>query len=167
MVWSGYAIALFIVYVVQAAVVSLLGLEHVDLFLVLAITYGLMAPTYDARLAAWLAGLVQDLGTADPLGIHAFILGMTGLFVTHLREIGNADVWWMRLLIVFLAAWPAYLLYILYLHFWVGHGDQTLLAMAGSAAWTAGIASVLVLGLTSLPALSARRRWRRQHMSRG
>ena len=106
MVWSGFAIALLLAYLLQTGVVALLGVPFVDAFLVLALLCGLVAPTHDARIAAWIAGLVQDLGSADALGIHAFTLGLTGLLLTRLRGVGNVGVWWVRGLAAFLAAWP-------------------------------------------------------------
>ena len=157
MVWSGFAIALFLVFVFQTGVVSTLGLTQVDLFLVLALLCGMMAPLHDARLAAWFTGLGQDLGSADPLGIHAFVLGLTGVLLTQFRELGNITVWWVRGLVAFLAAWPGQLLYRTFLRYWAGFGDETFPRMVAAASVTSAIAAALAMCITFLPYYSRRR----------
>jgi cell shape-determining protein MreD len=160
MVWSGFAIALLLAYLFQTGVVALLGAPYVDAFLVLALLCGLLAPTHDARIAGWIAGLAQDLGSADALGIHAFTLGLTALLLTHLREVGNVGVWWVRGPVAFLAAWPGQLIYLLHLHYWAGQGSASLWQLVGNAALTALVAAALAMVINALPWMLRRRRRR-------
>jgi len=160
MAWSGFAIALLLAYLLQTGVAALLGVPCFDAFLVLALLCGLVAPTHDARIAAWIVGLAQDLGGADVLGIHAFTLGLTGLLLTHLRGIGNVSVWWVRGLAAFLAAWPGQVIYLLHLHYWTRVGSVSLGNLILVATLTSIIAAVLALLINSLPWVVLRRRRR-------
>jgi cell shape-determining protein MreD len=158
MAWGAFAIALVLAYLVQTGVAALIPLPSFDPFLVLALLVGLLAPTYDARIAAWIAGFVQDLGSADALGIHAFTLGLTGLLLTHLREIVNVRVWWVRGLAALVAAWPGQLIYLLHLNYWAGVGAVSLGDVVVSATWTALLAAALATIIHALPWLVGRRR---------
>jgi cell shape-determining protein MreD len=160
MAWGGFAIALLLAYLLQTGVAALLNIPFFDAFLVLALLCGLLAPTHDGRIAAWIVGLVQDLGSADALGIHAFTLGLTGLLLTHLREIGNISVWWVRGLAAFLAAWPGQLIYLLHLHYWAGHGSASLWGLVAGAALTSLVAAALAMLINALPWMLRRRRGR-------
>jgi len=162
MAWGAFVIALLLAYVLQTGVAGLLAVPHFDAFLVLALLCGLLAPTYDARLAAWITGLAQDLGSADVLGVHAFTLGLTGLLLTWLREVGNVSVWWVRVLAAFLAAWPGQLLALLHLYYWwPGHGSASLWSVIATATLTSLVAAVLAMLISALPRVT--RRPRRQH----
>jgi rod shape-determining protein MreD len=130
-----------------------------------AVLCGLLAPTWDARIAAWIAGLVYDLGSADVLGIHAFTLGLTAFLLTQLREVGNVGVWWVRLLAAFLAAWPGQFVYLLHLHYWAGHGSASLWSLIAAAALTALVVAVLATAISFLPRLLQRRRRRSRWMA--
>lgn len=105
MPWLWFALVLAATWVVQTSL-----LEHVwpavDLFVVLALILGFSAPTYDARIAAWICGFAQDLGSESQLGIHAVALGLTGLVVTQLREQIFRQVFVTRLVTGLLAAIP-------------------------------------------------------------
>ncbi|MBU0617054.1 MAG: hypothetical protein KKI02_05005 [Planctomycetes bacterium] len=160
MAWGGFAVALLLAYLVQTGVAAVLNVPYFDAFLVVAVLYGLLAPTYDARIAAWTTGLVYDLGSADVLGIHAFTLGLTGLLLTWLREVGNVGVWWVRILAAFLAAWPGQLVYLLHLHYWAGHGSASLWNLVVMATLTALVAAALATLINALPRLLHRRRRR-------
>ena len=138
----------------------MLAVPHFDAFLVLALLCGLLAPTHDARLAAWITGLAQDLGSADALGIHAFTLGLTGLLLTWLREIGNVGVWWVRGLAAFLAAWPGQLVYLLHLHYWAGNAAASLWGLVVTATLSSLVAAILATLISALPRLLHRRRRR-------
>lgn len=157
MIWSGFALALLIVFVLQAGAASLLGLTSLDLFLALALVCSMMAPSHEARLAAWFTGLAQDLGSSDPLGIHAFILGLTAVLLTQLREVGNLAVWWVRGAIAFLAACPGQLLYRAYLRYWAGYGDDSFFNLLIASITASALAAVLALAVTFLPYYSRRR----------
>jgi rod shape-determining protein MreD len=158
MAWGSFAIALLLAYLVQAGVVALLGVQVFDAFLILALLCGLLAPPHDARIAAWVTGFVQDLGSADALGIHAFTLGLSGLVLTHLREIVNVRAWWVRGLAAFLAAWPGQIIYLLHLHYWAGRGSGSFGSLLLSATLTALVAAGLATLINALPRMMYRRR---------
>ncbi len=165
MAWGGFAIALVLAYLVQVGVAAPLDVSpHFDAFLLVAVLCGLLAPTHDARIAAWITGLAQDLGSADALGIHAFTLGLTGLLLTWLREVGNVGVWWVRGLAVFLAAWFGQLIYLLHLHYWAGNAVASLWSLVVSATLTALVTAVLATAINAVPRLLQRRRRRRRWM---
>jgi cell shape-determining protein MreD len=158
MAWGGFALALVLAYLVQTGVAAALHLPYFDAFLLVAVLCGFLAPTHDARLAAWITGLAQDLGSADALGIHAFTLGLTGLLVTWLREVGNVGVWWVRGMAAFLAAWPGQLVYLLHLHYWTGHASSSLGRLIVTATLTSLVAAVLATLISTAPWLLHRRR---------
>jgi len=158
MAWSGYAIALLLAYLLQTGVTALFDLPLFDPFLILAIICGLVAPTHDARIAGWITGLAQDLGSADALGIHAFTLGLTAMLLTQMRTFGNVGVWWVAALAGFIAAWPGQFLYLLHLHYWAGGGAVGFLGLLGTATWTAAIAAVFAMLINALPWAMHRRR---------
>ena len=160
--WGGFAIALLVACVLQKAVVALLPLRAFDAFLILALLSGTQMRKHDARIAGWLTGFVQDLSSADALGIHAFTLGMTALMMTRLREIGNMNVWWMRALVAFVAAWPPQLLYLVHLNYWSGPGPQSFLGLLWASMLTSLLAALIVTFINALPWLlrSRRRRFR-------
>ncbi|WP_320046854.1 hypothetical protein [uncultured Ilyobacter sp.] len=163
MAWGGFAIALFFTYLLQVGVVSILDFPAVDLFLAFALLCSLFAPTHDARIAAFLIGLAQDLGSADALGIHAFTLGLTAVLLTYIRELGNMHVWWVRGLAAVLAAWPGQLLYLLHLYYWAGTGVISIRGAVYAAGVTAIVVAVLIMFVPSLPGVihrGSRRRYR-------
>lgn len=158
MAWGGFAIALLLTYLVQTGVTALLPVPGVDLFLVLALLCGLLAPTHDARIAAWVVGFAQDLGSVDALGIHAFTLGLSAWLLTYLREIINVRAWWVRALAALLAAWPGQLTYLLHVHYWAGSGDASLGGLLAAATLTAAVAAALAMLINALPGVVRRRR---------
>lgn len=163
MPWGRFTFALIVVYVLQTAVVGLFHVKSLDLFLLLALAAGLSTPVHDARLGAWIIGLVQDLGSPlEPLGIHAFALGLTGLIVTGLRELVNLNLAWVRVLVAFPAAFAGALLYLLHLHFWQRVPLESWVTLLGSAAGTALIASAGAALVTAFPRLAGRGRRRGQ-----
>jgi cell shape-determining protein MreD len=165
MAWGGFAVALILAYLVQTGLAAVVNLAWFDAFLLVALLCGLLAPVHDARIAAWITGLVYDLGSADVLGIHACTLGLTALLLTRLREVGNIGVWWVRLLAGFLAAWPGQLVYLLHLHYWAGHGAASLGGLIAHAALTGLVAAVIATALSFLPRLFQRRRRRRRWLA--
>ena len=160
MAWGGFAIALVFAVLLQVGLAAPLQIPHFDAFLVLALLCGLLCPTHDARIAAWIVGLVQDLSSADALGIHAFTLGLAGLLLTRLRELGNVSVWWVRALAAFIAAWPAQLIYLLHLHYWAGQGDLGAWQLVRSATYTCLVAAVLAMLINALPGMMQRHKRR-------
>lgn len=160
MPWGPFAIALLVVYLIQTGVAALFGFVYFDAFLVLALLCGLLAPSADARLGAWLVGLAQDLDSADALGIHAFALGLTALLLTWLREVLNLGLWWVRLLALVLAGWAGQVIYLTYGQYWIGRGESSFGGLLVSAALTAALAAGLVMLICALPGRRRSRRWR-------
>lgn len=159
--WGGFALALLAAYLLQCGVFALWGPDWIDLFLMLALLCGLAAPRHDARIAAWIVGITQDLASPDILGIHALSLGLVGLTLTILREMVNIGYWWPRLIVSFLAAGAGQAVYTVYLWQHSSAGgfawDRTLLW----AVATAVAAALTVVLLTELPVLARMRHDRR------
>ncbi len=157
MTWTRFGLALLAVYVVQTVIVPLLPLGPLDLFTVLVLLVGMLAPTPEARLAAWITGLAQDIGSVDPLGLHAFCQGLTGWVLSRLRERFNVEVWWPRGVGGFLAALVGHFAYHLFGAVWMNDASLGWLAMTAQAGFAALFASALMVALTSTPRLSVRR----------
>lgn len=159
MPWGWFSIALLVTYVLQTAAVPYVGVTALDLLLVLALLCGLVAPAQEARLAAWITGFVQDIGTApgSPLGLHALAFGLAVLGLTYLREWVNRHVWWVRWLIAFLVAWPTQFLVHLHTRFLQG-ADLPWSRMVLEALVTALLAALLAALLVALPTALGRRR---------
>ncbi len=155
--WTRFGLALLAVYVAQTVVVPLLPLGALDLFTVLVLLCGMLAPVQEARLASWITGLAQDIGSVDPLGIHAFCQGLTGWVLTRLRDLFNVDIWWPRGVGAFLAAFVGQFAYHLFRAVWMKDGGLGWLAMFAHAGLTALLASAVMVALTSTPRLSVRR----------
>ncbi|MBW7904249.1 MAG: rod shape-determining protein MreD [Phycisphaerae bacterium] len=155
--WLVFGLTLIGVLVIQTSVLPVLALDGLDLFLVLAIVWSLSAPVHDARLAAWTAGLAQDLASSGPLGVFAFALGLAGLIVTILRSAVNVYAWWGRLLVAFIAAWPAALIAAAHARYWEGRGSEPLWMLPGNAAGAALLAALLTTLVTTLPNLLTQR----------
>lgn len=162
MPWGPLLLAIFAVYVLQTAVLWTFGLAWFDPFLALTLLFGLLWAAPEARLAGWITGLAQDLGSQDALGIHAVTLGLTALLATQLRRFLNPNVWWARFLILFLAAWPPQVVYFAHLHYWSGAGVLPISALIRQSGWLS-LATVLVALLAlALPWVTAWRRRRRR-----
>jgi len=153
-----FVLFLLLTYLAQVAALEGLHLRWLDLFLVLALTYALVSPPNEGRVAAWIIGLAQDLGSLDTLGIHAFTLGLTGWLVTHAREVFNAGVWWARLIALFACAWPGQMLYLMHVYYWGGHGGIGPLGLIIHAATLALTAAAATTLLTATPWFLIQRR---------
>lgn len=144
MPWLSFALALLATFVLQLSVVHALGLRSLDLFLVLTLLLGLFAPVHEARIAGWIAGLVQSLQSDVRFGVEPFALGLTAFALTGLRGLVNTEVWWARLLVVFIAAVPGQLFTVLV--DWVLDVDPRnragFFAVLGAALWVALLASL-------------------------
>lgn len=150
--WGAFAAALLFTLLLQKTVLWVFHASAIDLFLTLAVLCALCAPAYDARIACWLIGLVQDLGT-DPaaLGSNALALGICGLMITILRDWVQTRDWRVRLAISLLCAWPAQIAVVLYDRFWIGHGTSSLVNLVGWAALSSLIASALAVFVAAQP----------------
>jgi rod shape-determining protein MreD len=160
MPWSVFAAALLAAFVLQTTVIRLLGVSSLDLLCVLALLCGLLAPTADARIAGWIIGLVQDLGSAQGLGPHAFALGLTAWLLTRLRAWLSVRPVGVRLLACLLAAWPGQFLLLLHAHTLRAGGPLELGSWMLSATMTATWSAVAAVLLTTLPWLAIRKRRR-------
>lgn len=101
--WLLFWIVLAVVFVLANAIVTRWLPDYIDLFLILTLIIGLAAPTFDARIAGFLTGFAQDMGTIGPVGPFAFTLGLTAWLATMLRESFNLKLWWVRFLVAFTA----------------------------------------------------------------
>jgi rod shape-determining protein MreD len=164
MPWGYFALALLGTYVVQTSVLPHFSPQWLDLLVVLALVCGLTAPAAEARLAGWIAGFAQDAGTAGPIGLHAFTLGLAILVLTYLREMVNRQLWWVRGLVAFVVAMPAQLLVHLHIRLYQGASLPMYRIFLESAA-TAAAAAVLAALLVGLPG-AIRRRQRRHSAAR-
>lgn len=152
--WGAFFVTLLVTLIVQRSLVWVLGggFAAIDLFLTLAVLCGLCAPTHDARIACWLIGLVQDLGT-DPaaLGANALALGLFAVFITVLRDWVQTRDWWMRWAISFVTAWPSQIAVATYERAWIGHGINSLGSLLLWTAVASSIASALAVFVAAQP----------------
>ncbi len=111
--WGAFVIALVAACVLQTAVIAPAApwlARSLDLFLVLALLCGLLAPPRAAPVAGWIVGLAQDLCSLDALGSHAIALAAAAWAMIYLRDWLRADYFPVRVLLCFLAAVPALIL---------------------------------------------------------
>lgn len=159
--WAWFAIALGLVWVAQSSVLWPLGLARwIDLYLLLVMVLALTAPRYDAALAGWIAGLVQDLASADVLGIHALSLGLTAWLMTRLLQRVNLTVTRVRVVACVLVGFIGQLVYVLHLRFWIVRAPEGLPGLLATAAVVSLVAG-LVAGLWTARRPPRRRRGRR------
>lgn len=156
MPWGLLALVLILTYVLQTAVVPAWALPALDLLLTLALVCGLVVSPPDARLAGWITGLAQDIGSSGPLGLHALALGLAVMGLGRLREMVNRELWWVRALIAFVVAWPAQLLVLLHARF-MQDAALSWPALLGQSLLTAVVAALLAALLVGVPGL-----WRRR-----
>ena len=160
MPWGGLALAIVLAYVVQASLAWLFGPTSFDPFLLLTLCVALFRTNHDARMSGWVIGLAQDLGSADPLDVHAFVLGLTAVFVTQLRQVLNANLWWSRGAILLAAAFPAQLIQVLFLRVRLGWEDS-LVSLTWQAFVLSMVATLLAGAFLALPWVAV---WRRRSL---
>lgn len=160
--WGAFSLLLAAVAVLQTTALGVLHdtfLGSVDLFLVLALLYGLCAPARGAPLAAWLIGLAQDLLSLDALGVHALALSLAVLLLVRLREWTFIEVWWVQIVLGSLGGLVAGLLAALFsavnLALWSGSAPPVIGAV-GPAAVRALVAAILAATIIAAPSLLAR-----------
>ena len=157
MPWNAYLFVLLLTFLLQTAVVRLLGFESIDLLFALALFCALTAPLHDARLAAFWAGFVQDLGSGGfagaggPPGAAAFAFGISAVVITWLREIINVQIWWVRLVVAFLGALPGQLLLAAYARVWLGVHPGSVWLTIVYVLVLSFLAALVAAGLTSMP----------------
>jgi rod shape-determining protein MreD len=157
MFWWRFALAVLAVFVVQTTALPQFASPAVDLMLMLALWYAWTAPLPDARLTACLTGLVQDVGTQGPLGLHAVACGLTAWLLTRWREHVNRDVWWVRWIVGSAAVLPTRLLVAVQQRYWQGLTGSwpRLLLDVFLTSVIAGLLAALAVGV---PTLLRRRR---------
>lgn len=148
MPWGVFAAALLLAYLAQTAVLGALNVQVVDLFLALTLICGLLMPTQEARLGAWIIGFLQDVGSSGSLGLHAVALGLTALVLTRTRGTVNQYFWGGRLVLGFLVSVPGQLLILLHQCFWQGAWLGSLWQMLGTALLISFIAAAAMTLLT-------------------
>jgi len=155
--WGPFILILLMAYLLQTALLSHAAPKCVDLLWAVALVCGLTAPAADARLAGWLTGFLQDVGTTGPLGLHALALGLAIMVLTHLRDAVNRELWWVRWLTAALVTLPAQLLIQVHFHYWQGAWGTwwTMLSQSLSTAVVTGLLAALIVGA---PRLLHRRR---------
>lgn len=160
MIWGPFVVALLAVFILQTTVLRFFAPASLDLLLTLALVCGLALPALDARLAGWFTGLALDLGSADPLGLHALLLGAAAFALTHLRELVNSEVWWVRWIIAVVVAWPAQFFAGAYLKWALGapFGFGALVGHSFLSALLAGLIAALVVALPGVWGRNGRRR---------
>ncbi len=122
--WIAFTILLYIVTVLQTAVVPYLGVHHTrpDLLVILAVYYALTARSQDALLAAWFIGLAADLTGLGlvrhgGIGLHAFTMGLIAILIVNTRDFTFRDSVVTRLVYTLLAAFAQSLLVGLHLYY--------------------------------------------------
>jgi rod shape-determining protein MreD len=165
MAWGLFAVVLLVTFLLQTTVLKHVPphavMDQVDLLLALALVCGFVLPAVEARLAGWIVGFAYDIHSLDPLGLHAFLFGLTVYALTHLREVANQQVWWARWVIAFVVAWPAQFLVQAYQRVVCGVA-QTWSTVVGQSFLTALVAALLAAVIVGLPALlgsTTRRRY--------
>lgn len=157
--WGSFWLALLLALLLQAGLLWTFGLRWLDPLLVVALLAGLSANTSDARIAGWLCGLACDLGSADPLGLNAFLFGAAAWLLTDLRGRLNLQVPWTRLLAAFIAAWPTQCLAHAYRAHWIAAAPTPWTEWLWQGAATAAACAFCAFLLTLLPVwLRLRRR---------
>ncbi len=159
--WGRFWLALVAIALIQTVAIRLVPSSPFDAFLLLALLVSLTGPPADVRLAAWATGLVQDLASADPVGLHALALGLTALILTQLRELVNLSSLWVRALACALAALPGQLLCGGYVYFVAPAAIMTLTQVTGGALAACGLAGIAAAAIVSLPRYARRLRLRR------
>ena len=157
MQWALYVLALVIAYLAHTTLPPAWIPGWLDLLLVIALVCGLAAPAAEARLAGWLAGFAQDVGTVGPLGLHAFALGAAVLLLTLMRDAVNRTLWWVRWLLAFVAAIPTQIVVSIHYRYYQ-FVETSWWSLITSSLATALAAALIAATITGLPAMLGRKR---------
>lgn len=162
--WGTFGAALLLVLVAQKTLLWNWGLASgqplsINLFLALALLLALNAPAADARVACWVCGFVQDLGSLpEPVGIHSFTLGLTGLLLVGLRESGAGRTLPIRWTAALGSAWAGQFVYLLHLQLWLAQGSGTAWTLLSGSFSIAFWSTLIALAGAAAPAIIWRRR---------
>jgi rod shape-determining protein MreD len=104
--WLGFLILAFITICVQTALAPHVEVLHArpDLMLLLVIFYGIHARGFDGLLTAWVAGLLTDLSTQEPLGLFCVLYSVVALILMQAREMVFRDHLMTHVVLTFLFA---------------------------------------------------------------
>jgi len=124
MSWAIYALALLVTFLLQGGVVNVVGPEllghpPIALYLALALLLGLVMSRDEARLAALGVGLLQDLTSAGPVGIHTFTCGLAAMVVSGWRD-GALFPWPARFVVGLTGGLLAAVVRALFERYWSG-----------------------------------------------
>ncbi len=161
--WGAFALLLLAAAVLQTTALGVFhdtALGAVDLFLALALLYGLCAPARPAPLAAWIIGLIQDLFSVDAMGVHALALALAVALLVRIREWTFSEVGWVQIVLGFVAGFVAGLLEAVFsaisLALW-GGGAPSVIGAVLPAALRALVAATLAAAAIATPSLIVRR----------
>lgn len=158
--WAEFASGVVAALLAQTCVAWFAPAPWLDFFLVLALVLGFRGAAADARIAGWLVGLVQDLGSRDPLGIHALSLGLAVYLLTRLREFSPVEPFAGRFVLMLLSALSAQIVYVAHAWFWSTRPGETLAELVFGAIASALAAALLSAWFTSASIGQSRRRSR-------
>lgn len=124
MSWAVYALALLVTFLLQGGVVNVVGPElfghpPIDLYLALALLLGLVMGRDEARLAALGVGLLMDLTSTGPVGIHTFTCGLAAMVVSGWRD-GALFPWPARFVVTLIGGLLGAVVRALFEHYWSG-----------------------------------------------
>ncbi len=109
--WGWFALVLLAVVIAQGSFTPRWPMDlGLDLFAAFALACAWCLPAEEACLAGWIIGFIQDVGSLQPLGLHALTLGLATWGLTRIRDLVNRELWWVRWISGFAVLFPAQLL---------------------------------------------------------
>ncbi len=154
--WISYFILAYLIIAVQMALAGYLrwGAASPNLVLPAAVFIAINARREQALIGAFVLGFIQDLFTQHPLGLYAFSYGMVGLFVVGTQPAVYRDHPLTHFFVTLLASVLVALVICFnnwaypMLHSHSAQFRQPLIAIFGSALYTAAVAPI-VMGVLS------------------
>jgi rod shape-determining protein MreD len=135
--WIRFAIVAVIAIVFQTALAPHLALSGIrpDWVFVLAVFYALLGPWPDACIAAWILGLLMDLGSVnDHVGLCALAYGAVAWLIVQTRDLVFPDHWLSHTVMTLIGALLVQFTLAAYLGWTAPAGAP---GLWGKAAWTA------------------------------
>ncbi len=135
MKWLPFGILALIAIVCQTTIVQATAIRSIwpEWVFILAVHYALWGPWPDAAIAAWLLGLIVDLQSADPVGLHAFCYGAAAWVILRVRQVVFRDHPVTHLVVTLVFAFAVQLLIALY-YWWRLSG-----AAGSEALWSSAL----------------------------
>ncbi len=89
MKWTPFAIIAAMMIIAQTTLADRLAVFQIrpDWMIVLVVFYALYAVRRDACMGAWILGMLVDLSSIEPLGIHAFAFTTIAMIVNSVRHL--------------------------------------------------------------------------------